>query len=211
MTSTNTSPTSRPTLHRVALAQIAPLLADRQRNVGLHLEQIKAARAHEADLIVFPELSLTGYFVRDMVPDVAITPDAPEIRELLGRRRPDGRGAGLRRRVAATSLLQHGPVRRGRAGRPPAPQGLSADLRTVRRATLLRRRRTVRRLRYGPLRTDGHPDLRRFLAPFGRRHHAGRRDRRARSAPRTRLAAASRDRGSARPRPTSTCRRPTPN
>jgi predicted amidohydrolase len=67
----------------VALAQIAPFLADRQRNVGLHLEQIKAAQAQDADLIVFPELSLTGYFVRDMVPDVAITPDAPEIRELL--------------------------------------------------------------------------------------------------------------------------------
>ena len=67
----------------MALAQIAPVLADRQRNVGLHLEQIKAARAQEADLIVFPELSLTGYFVRDMVPDVAIAPDAPEIRELL--------------------------------------------------------------------------------------------------------------------------------
>ncbi len=83
MTSTSTSTASRPTVHRVALAQIAPVLADRQRNVGLHLEQIKAARAQEADLIVFPELSLTGYFVRDMVPDVAITPDAPEIRELL--------------------------------------------------------------------------------------------------------------------------------
>ncbi len=83
MTSPSTSPASRSTRHRVALAQIAPVLADRQRNVGLHLEQIKAARAQEADLIVFPELSLTGYFVRDMVPDVAITPDAPEIRELL--------------------------------------------------------------------------------------------------------------------------------
>ena len=83
MTSTNASPTSRSSLHRVALAQIAPVLADRQRNVGLHLEQIKAARARDADLIVFPELSLTGYFVRDMVPDVAIAPDAPEIREIL--------------------------------------------------------------------------------------------------------------------------------
>jgi len=79
MTSSNTSPT----VHRVALAQMAPVLADRQRNVGLHLEQIKAARAKEADLIVFPELSLTGYFVRDMVPDVAIASNAPEIRELL--------------------------------------------------------------------------------------------------------------------------------
>ncbi len=83
MTSACTPTTSRSTVHRVALAQIAPVLADRQRNVGLHLEQIKAARAQEADLIVFPELSLTGYFVRDMVPDVAIAPDAPEIRELL--------------------------------------------------------------------------------------------------------------------------------
>jgi NAD+ synthase (glutamine-hydrolysing) len=83
MTSLSSSPTSGRTLHRVALAQIAPFLADRQRNVGLHLEQIKAARAQEADLIVFPELSLTGYFVRDMVPDVAITPDAPEIAEIL--------------------------------------------------------------------------------------------------------------------------------
>ncbi|MEI8375915.1 MAG: nitrilase-related carbon-nitrogen hydrolase [Planctomycetota bacterium] len=79
----NTPLTSRPTVHNIALAQIAPFLADRQRNVGLHLEQIKAARAQDADLIVFPELSLTGYFVRDMVPDVAIAPDAPEIREIL--------------------------------------------------------------------------------------------------------------------------------
>ena len=88
MTSPKMSPTARPTLHRVALAQIAPVLADRQRNVGLHLEQIQAARAQEADLIVFPELSLTGYFVRDMVPDVAITPDAAEIREILAAAGP---------------------------------------------------------------------------------------------------------------------------
>ena len=78
-----TSPSTPHTSHRVALAQIAPFLADRQRNVGLHLEQIKAARAQDADMIVFPELSLTGYFVRDMVPDVAIMPDAAEIREIL--------------------------------------------------------------------------------------------------------------------------------
>lgn len=83
MTAASTFATNRPTVHRVALAQIAPVLADRQRNVALHLEQIAAARKQEADLIVFPELSLTGYFVRDMVPDVAITPDAPEIQELL--------------------------------------------------------------------------------------------------------------------------------
>ena len=68
---------------RVALAQISPALGDRKRNVAMHLEQIQAATRQQADLIVFPELSLTGYFVRDMVPDVAITPACPEIRRIL--------------------------------------------------------------------------------------------------------------------------------
>ena len=68
---------------RVALAQIAPVLGNRDRNLALHLEQIEAARRQRADLVVFPELSLTGYFVRDMVPDLAISRDAPEIRQLI--------------------------------------------------------------------------------------------------------------------------------
>jgi predicted amidohydrolase len=68
---------------RVALAQIAPALANRERNLAIHLAQIEAARAGQADLIVFPELSLTGYFLRDMVPDVAIRASAPEIGRLL--------------------------------------------------------------------------------------------------------------------------------
>ena len=57
---------------RVAMAQISPMLGDVERNLALHLEQIEAARRQHADLIVFPELSLTGYVVRDMVPDLAI-------------------------------------------------------------------------------------------------------------------------------------------
>ena len=65
------------------MAQIAPRLGDREWNFRLHLEQIRAARAADADLVVFPELSLTGYFLRDMVPDVAIRADGPEIEELL--------------------------------------------------------------------------------------------------------------------------------
>jgi predicted amidohydrolase len=73
----------RPAVLRVALAQIAPVLGDRDRNLALHLEQIEAAARQQADLIVFPELSLTGYFVRDMVPDLALSPDAPQIKQLL--------------------------------------------------------------------------------------------------------------------------------
>jgi predicted amidohydrolase len=65
------------------MAQIAPVLAHRERNLALHLGQIEAARKERADLVVFPELSLTGYFVRDMVPDVAIGLTAPAILRLL--------------------------------------------------------------------------------------------------------------------------------
>ena len=68
---------------RVALAQIAPALGDLERNLDLHFERIEAALRQQADLIVFPELSLTGYFVRDMVPDLAISPKAPQIERLL--------------------------------------------------------------------------------------------------------------------------------
>jgi len=68
---------------RIALCQIAPVLGDRTRNHGLHLEQIAAAKERRADLIVFPELSLTGYFLRDMVPDVALPVSSPEIAELV--------------------------------------------------------------------------------------------------------------------------------
>jgi NAD+ synthase (glutamine-hydrolysing) len=56
---------------RVALAQIEPKLGDLNANVKLHLEQIEIARSQNADLVVFPELSLTGYYLRDHVVDVS--------------------------------------------------------------------------------------------------------------------------------------------
>ena len=68
---------------RIAMAQIAPALGDLHRNLDLHIECIQQAKEAEADAILFPELSLTGYFVRDMVPDLARTDDCDEIRALL--------------------------------------------------------------------------------------------------------------------------------
>jgi NAD+ synthase (glutamine-hydrolysing) len=76
-------PGESPNVTRVALAQIAPVLGDRQRNFALHVETIEAALAREADLVIFPELSLTGYFVRDMVPDLSLRRSGPEVRELV--------------------------------------------------------------------------------------------------------------------------------
>ncbi len=80
---------------RVALAQIAPVLGDRQRNLAKHLEQIAAAKREQADLIVFPELSLTGYFLRDMVPEVAMNRSSLEIAELIEAASPMALVAGF--------------------------------------------------------------------------------------------------------------------
>lgn len=55
----------------LALAQIATKLGDVQSNLEKHLDYIKQARARKAHLIVFPELSLTGYVLQDLVPSVA--------------------------------------------------------------------------------------------------------------------------------------------
>jgi predicted amidohydrolase len=59
---------------RVALAQLAPKLGDPSANLPLHLDAIERSREREAQLVVFPELSLTGYQLLDQVPDVALSP-----------------------------------------------------------------------------------------------------------------------------------------
>jgi NAD+ synthase (glutamine-hydrolysing) len=63
---------------RLALAQIATRLGDVQANLEKHLDLIKRARTQKADLILFPELSLTGYVLQDLVPTVAHRPDADD-------------------------------------------------------------------------------------------------------------------------------------
>jgi predicted amidohydrolase len=70
---------------KVGLAQIAPILGDVHRNLRLHLDMIKQAEEQEVQLLCFPELSLTGYVLRDLVPDVAmmVEEDSPVLAELL--------------------------------------------------------------------------------------------------------------------------------
>ncbi len=57
---------------RVALAQIAPKLGDLEANLALHLERLEQGRRDRAGLVVFPELSLTGYLLKDQTPEVAL-------------------------------------------------------------------------------------------------------------------------------------------
>ncbi len=56
----------------IALAQIRPVLGDVSRNLAQHLEVIARAAEQGANLVVFPELSLTGYYLEDLVPEVAL-------------------------------------------------------------------------------------------------------------------------------------------
>jgi len=69
----------------LALAQINTHLGDVTTNLEKHLELIQRAQAAGAELIVFPELSLTGYCLQDLVPNVAhhASEDDPVFRPLL--------------------------------------------------------------------------------------------------------------------------------
>jgi predicted amidohydrolase len=61
---------------KLALAQINTVLGNVQANLEKHLELVDQALAQGADLLVFPELSMTGYLLQDMVPQVAMRPNA---------------------------------------------------------------------------------------------------------------------------------------
>ena len=58
----------------LGIAQLAPVLGDLERNLALHEKILREAEGQGVDLLLFPELSLTGYFLKDMVPSVALTP-----------------------------------------------------------------------------------------------------------------------------------------
>ncbi len=67
---------------RVALAQTAPLLGALEDNLATHHDWIEEARGRGADLVVFPELGLTGYLLQDLAAEVALRRDAPELGRL---------------------------------------------------------------------------------------------------------------------------------
>ena len=63
---------------QIALAQIGPRLGDVEANLAKHLDAISKAKAQGAQVICFPELSLTGYYLRDLTQTVAVRPDATD-------------------------------------------------------------------------------------------------------------------------------------
>jgi predicted amidohydrolase len=69
----------------LALVQLNTQLGDVHANLDKHLSLINEARSGGAELIVFPELSLTGYALQDLAPRVALRahPTDPVFKPLL--------------------------------------------------------------------------------------------------------------------------------
>jgi predicted amidohydrolase len=78
-----------------AAAQVAPRLGNLEANMALYEEQVREAKGRGVDLLVFPELSLTGYFLKDMVSTVALRLDSPEVEKLKQLSQGIGLVAGL--------------------------------------------------------------------------------------------------------------------
>lgn len=72
---------------RVAVCQMRPRLGALDPNFDAHHEWLDRAAADGADLAVFPELSLAGYFLRDLTPDAALRLDDPRVQRLIARSR----------------------------------------------------------------------------------------------------------------------------
>jgi predicted amidohydrolase len=72
---------------RIALAQLAPKLGALEDNLERHRAVLAEARERGANLIVFPELGLTGYLLQDLAADVAMRLDDPRLAPLLAETR----------------------------------------------------------------------------------------------------------------------------
>lgn len=68
---------------RIGLGQIKPTLGNIERNLAIVEEYIENAKGQGVQLLLLPELGLTGYYLRDMVPVVAMHDEHPVIRKLL--------------------------------------------------------------------------------------------------------------------------------
>ena len=102
----------------LALAQIAPVLGDLAQNVAMHQKNLAEAKSAGADLVIFPELSLTGYQLQDLAPEVAMRRNDPRLLALatLTAGGPSAvvsfvESTDDHRLFAAAALLERGEVR----------------------------------------------------------------------------------------------------
>lgn len=68
---------------KASIAQISPVFGDWEANLQKHYKFTDIAIKNGADLIIFPEMSMTGYFLRDLVPNLSVGPDFSPIKLLF--------------------------------------------------------------------------------------------------------------------------------
>ena len=101
----------------MALAQIATCPGQFQHNLERHRDMVAQARAAGAELVIFPELSLSGYLLAHGVLEQAMTVDDPRLAPLLDASRHLAMLVGLPLRepgggiANAALLLEGGEVR----------------------------------------------------------------------------------------------------
>ncbi len=70
---------------RVTLAQVGPLLGDVDANVARAEQVVADAVRESSDLVVFPELFLSGYSIGSVDADLSMRPDDPRLQRLAKR------------------------------------------------------------------------------------------------------------------------------
>ncbi|MEP7270236.1 MAG: nitrilase-related carbon-nitrogen hydrolase [Acidobacteriota bacterium] len=68
---------------KIAIAQIASVVGDLEANLNQHLQIVEHAVTARADLVIFPELSLTGYDVRERAPEFAVNAQSSRLRPIV--------------------------------------------------------------------------------------------------------------------------------
>ena len=148
---------------RLALAQIDCALGDVAENARRVRQALTAPTARSADIVVFPELTLTGYSLGHVGEDVSRAVADPEIAGLAAEAHDTAFVVGFAE-AGTGAHLQQRRLRRGRARPAPASQALPAQLRHLGGAQALHPRVSDARLRHR-LRAHGHPALQRAWQP----------------------------------------------
>ena len=66
---------------KVRAIQFSPVLGDISKNLIFHKRKIEEAKKDKIDLIIFPELSISGYYLKDIVYDISLKPEDETISE----------------------------------------------------------------------------------------------------------------------------------
>lgn len=66
---------------KVRAIQFSPCLGNISKNLDFHKKKIEEAIIEKIDLIIFPELSISGYHLKDIVYDISLKPDDEVIKK----------------------------------------------------------------------------------------------------------------------------------